>query len=316
MPVRGTGRAAQVLPRAVFGLAALICVACYRPNIKDGGFLCNVDAGPSNECPSGFTCDRSFSPPQCWQGPHDAGPGDRGPDTAEAGRDAEVDADGGPPCFDARPSCDPSDAGACDPFCQVGCGCREKCEVSDVDGGASYSCAAVPTGAGGLLDSCDTQRDNCGPGLVCLDDNCGGRCYAYCRTDDDCGGSAVSACARTGPGGLMVCDVPNVDSCNPVAGSSANCPKNNQGCYISYSRPTHTLCDCPGGIRLGYPCTGSRSCLFGALCVDATGSGTPTCQRVCRLANSAQDCQAPQTCQIYVGNSASNPPNPTFGFCL
>jgi hypothetical protein len=303
------------------GLAALAGLACYRPNITDGGFVCNVDAGPSHECPEGFTCDRTFSPPLCWKGPHDAGPNQDRPSEKppDGGQDAEagVDADAGPSCFDAMPACDPSDAGVCDPFCRTGCGCREKCSASAADGGgASFTCVAVPAGAGALYDSCDVQRNNCGPGLVCLDDNCGGRCYAYCRSDNDCTtGNVGSSCTRAAPGGLLVCDVPFVDSCNPVGGSPANCPKGNQGCYISSSRPTHTLCDCPGGSHPDDPCTGSRSCLFGSLCVDATGAGTATCQRVCRLDGGVQDCPQPQTCQIFVGNDASNPPNPTYGFC-
>ena len=310
MSASRSGRAGEIL-RTALGLCALAALACYRPNIADMTFRCTQEN--ENACPEGFTCDGDG---WCRRPGHDAGP-----DVPASGTDGEVapeagtDADAGPACFDPRPACDSADAGACDPYCRTGCGgCRDKCTVADGDGGVpQYSCVAVPVNPIGLLGLCDPSRDRCGPGLVCLGDNCGGRCYAFCRSDNDCSGGN---CARMGPGGLSICDVPNVDSCNPVVGGSANCPLMSQGCYISFSRPAHTICDCPGGGREGDTCTGSRSCLFGALCVDPTGIGVSQCRRVCRLADNGQDCPAQSACNKYYGNSSSNSPNPTYGYCF
>jgi hypothetical protein len=314
MSVSRSGGTEQILRTGV-GLFALAALACYRPTVSDGTLHCNPNPSNGRTCPEGFNCETDGL---CWKAGHDAGsdvPAEHsdGADGMEA--DAGADADAGPACFDPLPGCSSSDAGACDPFCRTGCGgCRDKCTVADGDGGIpQYACAPVLGNPIGLFGLCDPSRDNCGPGLVCLPDNCGARCYAFCRGDGDCNGGS---CARMGPGGLSVCDVAFADACNPVPGSLANCPTMSQGCYISFNRPAHTLCDCPGGGHEGDYCTGSRSCLFGSLCVDATGMGTAQCRRVCKLANNSQDCPAQTTCRMYYGNSPLNTPNATYGFCL
>jgi hypothetical protein len=313
MPGPRSGRLAHLSSCAGLGLSALWLVACYRPNIQDGGFRCNLDAGASHACPEGYSCDTRTVPPLCYNGPHDGGvqdvPAEMGPEVQpEAGMEAPTS------CFDARPACDPSDAGTCDPYCQSGCtGCRDKCTVASVDGGARYMCLAVPTNPVNELGMCDPIRDSCGPGLVCMDDNCGDRCYRYCRSDGDCPGAS---CSNPAPGGLMACDVPNVD-CNPMAlsaGGQTGCPTTSQGCYISSTHPDHTVCDCTGGGSEKTPCTRSRSCLPGLLCVDPIGSGSKLCLRVC-LRSNASNCTPDQTCQQYVGSTTTNTPNPTYGFC-
>src|SRR5262245_10707314 len=106
-------------------LAVLIAVtqqlACYKPNIVDGGLRCKADAG-TRSCPEGFKCDTATQ--LCWK--HLDGGIDRKPDgpTNVDGRDgpdlpdgpAGSDADA--PCFEAKPGCTP-DNGACDPYCQM-----------------------------------------------------------------------------------------------------------------------------------------------------------------------------------------------------
>jgi hypothetical protein len=292
--------------------------ACYRPNVKNGGLRCNLDAGAAHACPEGFTCDMSLL--TCWKGPHDGG-------VTDVPVDMPAKPDMGPdvptiPCFDAMPNCDPSDAGICDPFCQTGCGCHDKCTVS-ADGGVA--CGQVILGdpqmpPGKVFDGCDPANDNCLPGLLCMNDQCFGRCYQYCRTDNDCPGSY---CSRNAPGGFKVCDVPNADNCIPTplpGGGSNNCP-GSLGCYISFGHPSHTICDCAGGTFQGQPCTGSRSCLPGLLCADPTNDGgTSICLKVCDLAGAVDGggvgCPGGLPCQVYTGSSPTNAPNPKYGYCL
>jgi hypothetical protein len=304
-------------PRGFAPTALALCIAagsislggaaCYRPNIKDGGLKCNLDAGAAHACPEGFTCDLNLL--QCWKGPHgDGGPSDVPvdmPDGHEAGPEVVP-----PPCFDARPNCDPSDAGLCDPLCQTGCGCRQKCTVN-ADGG--LACGQVASNAGAPLDPCDptAANDSCGPGLVCMNDQCFGRCYQFCRADLDCPGSF---CSRIAPGGLKVCDVPIAD-CNPI-GTSNNCPGTAPGCYLSFNHPENTICDCGGGVMKGKECSGSRSCLPGGLvCIDpTTDGGTPLCLPVCEL-DGGSGCVGGAACIPYTGSSPSNTPNPKYGYC-
>ena len=92
-------------------------LACYKPNILDGGLRC-ADAG-AKACPEGFKCDRGL----CWRPDGSADRPDAVPDVVDA-RDASDAYDG--PCFEALPGCTPG-AGMCDPVCQTGCPtCTEK----------------------------------------------------------------------------------------------------------------------------------------------------------------------------------------------
>jgi hypothetical protein len=320
-PSRGFVPTALALGIAAVGIV-LGGGACYRPNIKDGGLRCNLDAGASHACPEGFACDMTLL--TCWRGPH-------GGDGGDVPVDMSPDTDGRPdvptiPCFDAMPACDPSDASICDPFCQTGCGCHQKCTVN-ADGG--IGCGQVVLGdpqmpVGQVFDRCEPTNDNCAPGLVCLNDQCFGRCYQYCRSDNDC---LNSFCSRSVPGGLTVCDVPNADNCIPTPTSGAtsnNCPNSaagSLGCYISFTHPTHTICDCAGGTFQGQPCSGSRTCLNGLLCADPTNDGGASiCLKVCNLPGTVDGggvgCPGALPCQPYTGSSPSNAPNPKYGYCL
>jgi len=287
--------------------------SCYKPTIGDR-LKCNLEAGANHFCPDDFACE--FSTGLCKRNPNNDVP-DR-PDMDGGGGEGGGDADGGPPpvCFDARPNCQPDNAGVCDPFCQMGCGCREKCSVNT---GGELTCNA-PSGTlpRDLLQNCSrlnvgsaTQTDNCSPGLVCLtgaDDACGSRCYQFCRSEADC---TNAPCDKTIAGGRKVCDVPFV-TCNPVSPVSGCAGA--QGCYLSTTNPTRTICDCAGAVLRNDPCNRSRDCLPGLVCVDPSSTGDFTCRQVCLLSENGLNCAGgASSCMPFRGNTTMA--NSTFGFC-
>jgi hypothetical protein len=283
-------------------------LGCYKPNIEDGGLLCNFDAG-AKLCPEGYRCDTASK--RCYQHPDaavDRPDGDRA-DVPDMG----TDADGGGPCFDPRPACTPG-SGMCDPFCRTGCGCYEKCSVNTA--GALTCNELAPGQRRNAMDPCQIvsanradQTDQCAPGLVCLEDACGGgsagRCYQFCRVDNDC----TNAPCNKDVGGSKVCDVP-YDECVPLAvPNNTGCQGTAIGCYLSTSDPSKTICDCPGGLAEDDVCTRSRDCFPGLVCVDKMNLGSKQCARVCRL-GVPSDC--PGTCRTYMSGGVSNV---TYGYC-
>ena len=299
---------ARALSLATF---VVTIVGCYNPSIKNGGYKCSTMFDPS--CPSGFTCDTSTG--RCVNGPlvnTDAGfeaqadmtstdaPVDK--PAIEAGHDATIDV----ACFQPV---------ATEPTCPTTCKCHEKCAV--VNG--ALTCTA-PFGAGKVGDACTTATDgsdNCSPGLTCIMDGCGARCYAYCRTDVDC---PMSACSRDGGAGQKVCDVPYV-TCHAIKDPNPTiawgCPLQNEGCYLSPSVADQTLCDCPVGMQggIGASCTPSRQsftpampCFAGLVCLDPTGGNNFQCHQVCSLTSTTNTC---------VNAGACLPLNfsKTYGFC-
>jgi hypothetical protein len=285
--------------------------ACYKPTIGDR--LRCADAG-AHACPEGFVCERTSG--YCRRTLTEGGV-----DNRETGPDGM---DGGQPevptiCFDARPNCQPDDAGVCDPVCQTGCGCVEKCSVNT---GGALTCNVLTSGLQrGLLQNCErfnpgapTQADACNPGLVCLagaDDGCGGRCYQFCRVESDC---SNAPCDKSIAGGRKVCDVPFV-TCNPVMPVSG-CP-GAQSCYLSTSHPTRTICDCAGAVAQNDPCNRSRDCFPGLVCVDPSNTGDFRCRQVCLLSTNGSECPGgagPNRCEPFMGNSTTMT-NTTYGFC-
>jgi hypothetical protein len=284
--------------------------SCYKPTIGDK-LKCNLEAGTNHFCPDGFACE--FSTGLCKRSPsNDVA------DRPDGGGEGGSDVDAGPDviCFDPRPNCQPDNAGLCDPFCQTGCGCREKCSVNT---GGNLTCNALAPGLPrGVLQNCEplntgssTQNDACNPGLVCLagaDDACTGRCYQFCRTEADCNNAP---CDKIIAGGRKVCDVPFVD-CNPVPPISG-CP-GAQSCFLSTTNPTRTICDCAGTVPRNDPCNRSRDCLPGLVCVDPTNTGDSRCRQVCLLSDNGSNCAGGlSSCMPFKGNSTTA--NPTFGFC-
>jgi hypothetical protein len=295
---------------ALSALAAASMLGCYKPNIFDGGFQCDPGSKP---CPDGFLCDPSTNTCRRHIGGAEEG-GIGGAGGAGDGGDARDATDGtsdrtdavDAACLMPRASCTPQTT--CDPFCQTGCGCHEKCSVNTA---GTLTCnAPVGTTPRTLGQSCDisspgsgAQTDTCAPGLVCMADSCGYRCYQFCRGDNDC---TSATCSRDAGGGKMVCDVP-LTGCNPEAGRN-NCALAAQGCYVSSVRPDSTLCDCPGaGQPVGQTCTEHRDCLPGLVCVDAFGNGDLRCRPVCTLATTCASCTTARSRAI--GGST------LYGFC-
>src|SRR4051794_8602799 len=188
-------------PFAVAILAGGVPFGCYKPNIKDGGLRCNLDAGIGKSCPEGFRCDTSMSTPTCWRNPD--GGVDRPFDAGDGGVDMQMmeTKPEAPVCFDARPDCTPRDGGLCDPYCQTGCACGTKCSLNTL-GALTCNPPHPVVFPRTVMQDCmepisagtSSQTDNCGPGLVCVDQGCPfARCFQFCRGDDDC---PTSACSR------------------------------------------------------------------------------------------------------------------------
>jgi hypothetical protein len=287
--VNVTRRAALATFCATIAVVGILgAPGCYSPNIAPGGFKCNIGILPPHDCPEGFVCNGTL----CVRGPLvDAAsepPVDTNPSLdapvdkpgVDAGHDAPIDR----ACFQPPMTCAAASGLTCDPVCQKGCGCHQKCAV--VNGALACTTPFGPFGAVG--DACtiasDGASDSCSPGLTCMMDGCGNRCYAYCRSDQDC---PMSACNRDAGGGQKVCDVLHV-SCNPVKTVPATwgCPLVNDGCYLSPTAVDVTLCDCPfggNGGGIGAACKLPRECDAGLVCIDPTGGNNFLCHQVCSL---------------------------------
>ncbi|HEY7374091.1 MAG TPA: hypothetical protein VIF57_18160 [Polyangia bacterium] len=302
-------------PFALLFVVAAASLGCYRPAIVEGGLACNLDAG-AKACPEGFKCDTDG---RCRRNLL----GDGGADSTSG--DTSVDMDGGGDdtgmCLPPKMNCTPTPGGGlCDPYCQTGCGCHEKCSVNTA---GTLTCKVPPSGfqVRTLLQPCQiqnggtaNQNDQCAPGLVCVEDACGsaagsGRCYQFCRNDGEC---TNAPCNKDAGGGVKVCDVP-YDDCVPLAaGMNTGCVGNALMCYLSTNDPSKTICDCefPPGLREMDVCARSRECNPGLVCVDPNGQGTKLCTRVCRLAVST-DCSF-GSCRVYMDNGVANA---TYGYC-
>jgi hypothetical protein len=299
---------------ATASLAVLAGIGCYNPKIKPGGLMCNKLY--DQECPEGFYCDGTF----CQKGPRTDAAVDRPTDVKtempiEKAPDVLPDmaVDTGP-CLSPVAGCTPDMTGGkkCDPLCQTGCGCREKCSVNtpgaltcNVPSGTRV--AKVGASCDFFLDGSAQQSDNCEPGAVCLHESCGDLCARFCRTDADCPGSL---CARAIAGGFKVCDVAASD-CNPIRGAGPfNCPGMNQACYLSSTTTDRTVCDCPFDGQLeGASCAVSRDCFGGLVCVDPAGGADLRCRRVCSLTGVPGGACTSGTCRPMRDSKK-------FGFCL
>jgi hypothetical protein len=303
-------------------VAAVAQLGCFKPNIVDGGLKCNLEAGVGKApCPEGFKCEASSG--TCKRHPSDAGVVDMKPDVpnVDAPDDRSDVGDTLPDCFMPRANCTATpDAGICDPFCQTGCGCLEKCSVNTA---GAVTCNLLKSGqVRGIQQPCEVQApgspdqiDQCSPGLFCLEDSCtsgggGGRCYQFCRGDNECDSAP---CNRDAGGGFKFCDVP-FDDCSPLPPPlNSGCPGTGLTCYIATSDVSKTLCDCQfsAALRENDVCTRSRECFAGLVCVQDQ-LGTNRCTRVCRLAApSPGDCPV-GTCRTLTDNGKTNA---TFGFC-
>jgi hypothetical protein len=299
--------------------------ACYKPNIVDGGLLC-AEAGKL--CPDGYTCDRATNTcrrPGSIADAHQDGPMDVG--KADAMTDARPDAME-VACYTPVAGCTPQVTNGCDPVCQTKCGCREKCSVSAA---GVVGCTVPLPGNAGPYAPCEItvaagdspQTDACAPGLVCVNDRCGARCYPFCRVDADCPGST---CTGNAGGGVKICAV-KFASCDPVGTQArSSCSVQNQACYLASTVPDRTICDCTGpqGAE-GANCATNFECVAGLVCVDSAGAGQLMCRRLCRLSQDAgvadggasQDAGAPGSgCDVCpTGNSKPLVGSAVYGYC-
>jgi hypothetical protein len=311
-------------PSSRYGLAALAAVllnfpgviGCYNPTLK-GTFKCNPEYDKAYQCPSGTTCMAGFC---VKNGTTLDGGVDKQVDakvdvsvdmsTPDAKVDASADGppiDTAPMCITPVEGCTPDTTKMCDPACQTGCGCQQKCSVNTK---GTLTCNAPAAGRPrGLLEACEplfpgalNQTDICAPGLVCLADGCGARCYQFCKADKDC---PSSVCSKDAGGGQKVCDVPNA-TCDPVkAGGADGCGSSMDTlvCYVSSTVKDRTFCDCPFEAgAANSPCTLSRDCFAGLACVASQ------CRQVCNLTKGSTDCAPGQTCYKLNGSDK-------YGYC-
>ena len=288
-------RSAQVLAVRVLLLGALLASAgCYRPKNLSGGFFC----GDNRACPDGLQCDsRNLCVSSLGGAGGAGGKGGAGGQGGAGNRDGGPDLPVDRPCTGAIASCQPSDAGLCDPVCNTRCGCLEKCSVNTA---GVLTCNAPTAGPPGLLGPCaqidfgSKQTDNCAPGQVCATprgDTCNPRCYQFCRTNSDCTNGA--SCSIDAGGGNSLCDVPPV-ACDPVLNAAmhlqySHCTGDKYlGCYLS-SDTGNTICDCqdsptpPATGSVGQSCNRSRDCFPGLVCYDPANHDNKKCWKVCRL---------------------------------
>jgi hypothetical protein len=262
--------------------ACAVLAGCFKPNIRDGGFLC---APSGKACPDGFHCgaDGFCERMPVTTAPHVDGGVEGG--GSDAKRDTATDGGGETgACTPITPLCaDNPDAGEdCSPACQRGCACGQRCNV--VDGKP----ACVPAGTVTLGELCNSNADNCAPGLICLLETCGNglaRCYQHCTKDAQCNGTACTINIEDNKGAMTsyyTCDVPP-RACNPIDGSG--CPSLSFNCYLTSAN--RTLCDCPGAGKAGMnndPCSFYNDCAAGFICISGVnGQTTPHCHFVCDI---------------------------------
>ncbi len=208
--------------------------------------------------------------------------------------------------------------GICDPVCQRGCACDQRCTIS----GNNPDCVS-PRGAVLVGENCNLAPDNCRPGTVCLAEyapKCGNHCYRYCRTDADCGGGAHCTVSLDSQGTALeykVCDnAPQ--TCSPIFGKGSCSdaklhPYPTFGCYLMGSdHPEEATCECAGATKEADACKFERECQPGHTCIEGAND-TGFCRKVCPLMAPAEAltiCGGPTfRCASYFGSKQ-------FGYCI
>lgn len=276
------GRAARALGRGHLWFCVAAAVGCFAPKIESGNLHC---APTDNACPDGFICSAGFCVTKV-----DAAASDLHADGATSD---VVDAASGDKPADAATCPNPVAAlcspaagvtGICDPVCQTGCPCGERCTVS----GAGAVCAAQTTAGAKMLGQvCMPSTDDCAPGLACLREGCGsnlGRCYRFCRDASMCSSGVACATQVNSSNdmalGQLACDLAE-QTCDPIAGTG--CPDPALSCFVTTAG--QTVCDCPGRARReGDSCRGYDDCALGLACLQSA------CVRLCRSTSDCSTC--------------------------
>jgi hypothetical protein len=311
-PVKGPGPATWAI-FAVLATASSVA-GCYKPSVVDGKLLC-----PTNACPDGFSCVEGH----CWQGgivsPSDGGGAD---DMGLPVDMSETEVS----C--AQPLCTPATPpDGCDPVCQTGCGCREKCSISSAGKPVCVPIMGPPRTVGQTCSisnyNAPGQDDNCAPGLVCLrpggQGTSNGYCFTLCGSEADCPNSrciprpVAPAIENMPPPTASVCDVPyNVTPCDPIAGTG--CIGDRKVCYLETPDPvtnaSRTVCEyVSGAFGNNQSCDWSRDCFAGFVCPENDGGadrrGVGFCLRPCDMAHGCVS-----------GTGSCQPYGSTYGYCV
>jgi hypothetical protein len=229
----------------------------------------------------------------------------------EVGQNADAS---GPLCMGPLAGCVPMSRGMCDPVCQVGCGCRQRCVLA----GGTPTCLSPADDPLERGARCQTSADACRPGDICLaeaEPACGAHCYRLCRRDADCAaGATCSIEIQFGAStpAARACSPP-AEACDPTGEarcSRAGRPLPTFGCYVmSAEAPDSAVCDCAGTARLGEACQFEHECVPGLECVRV--AGISTCRRVCRM-GAAGGCPAGMACAPL---GTTDRPSTVFGYC-
>jgi hypothetical protein len=302
---------------AAVGLVACLA-ACYNTrNVKTGALVC----GPNDACPDGFTCIKdgtATQPGHCWRNGTrpDAGGGNSDtaagrPDTLPPGACTTPTAPFGP-----LPSCAaelPNANSTCDPVCQAGCPCRQRCVVNE-NTFASFQCEASEPDPSTFLrvqDDCTGNRsDSCSPGSQCIADNvCPWLCYRLCRNDQDCPkGSLCSSNTLYDVNdqpvsGVFLC-TPPAETCNPTGAASCATLRENFNCVFQAGQTgvssDATMCDCKSlhTQALGASCKLQQDdCLPGLVCVDKF------CRQICEQQGTGAPCPNGGRCTPVFGST-------------
>ena len=270
-------------PGAAVVFAALLgalagASGCYNPHVVSGQLQC---ASISPQCPDGFSCASGYCVSNSAAGQGGAG-------------GAGAGGAGGTTCANPiQPLCTSAAAPAvCDPVCQTGCPCGQRCVVTT--GGTKCVAPAAEALTVGMV--CRPEADACAPGLTCLKEACGtdlGRCYRFCDPNQPmCGAGVCGTPVRlpdNSDSGQRVCDLGN-QQCDPFSGTGCVDPA-----LFCYALLPNQTCDCPTGVNAqeGDKCTYYNDCAVGLACV-----GTTTGDHCVKLCQAAADCPG-STCTLF-----------------
>jgi hypothetical protein len=300
-------------------LGSALLATCYNPQIVSGGLKCS----PSFECPDGFKCNSADG--LCYTEGQPAPTGGTGGMAGMGGGGAGGDVGG--MCMTPTPpygpfaGCTPvaQDQG-CDPVCQAGCACNERCKLD----GPVTACRAETQPFIQQYETCNPMADRCRPGTICLQESvdhpsCESHCYKHCRTDADCPMAKCTIEVQFGANATKykVCSPPS-DGCSPFGparcSAAANRPYPTFACYVmSSSYPDIPICDCAGTTPIGQSCKYEHECEPGGECV-LLGS-VRLCRRVCKVGLAPGSALLLGGCPMTDPVCTAFPGGSQFGYC-